>query len=111
MTVRLVAGPTKYEGRVEVHYNGEWGTVCDDGWDLNDAQVICSELSLSAATAAPHNSFYGQGSGKIWLNNINCIGSEETIAYCSHSGWGSYSCSHEEDASVNCTAGRPYTCM
>ena len=82
-----------------------WGTVCDDGWDLNDAQVVCSELGLSAATAAPHNAFYGQGSGQIWLNNLNCIGTEETIAHCSHSEWASYDCSHEEDASVNCTAG------
>ena len=89
-----------------MYYNGIWGTVCDDGWDLNDAQVVCSELGLSAATAAPHNAFYGQGSGQIWLNNINCIGTEESIQNCSHSRWESHSCSHEEDASSKCTVGK-----
>ena len=107
-TVRLVNGPTKYEGRVEVYHNGEWGTVCDDGWGLNDAQVVCSELSLAEATAAPHNAFYGQGSGQTWLADMTCIGTEETIADCPHSGWGFHNCSHEEDASVNCTAGMTY---
>ena len=88
-----------------MYYNGVWGTVCDDGWDLNDAQVVCSELGLSAATAAIHNAFYGEGSGQIWLDNVNCIGTEGTTVDCSHSGWGSHNCSHGEDASVNCTAG------
>ena len=105
-TVRLVDGPTNYEGRVEVYHNGEWGTVCDDGWDWNDAQVVCRELDLGDAAAVRHGIFYGQGSGQgsgqIWLNDLNCVGTERTIGLCSHSGWGSHNCSHEKDASVKC---------
>ena len=104
-TVRLVNGPTKYEGRVEVYHNGVWGTVCDDGWDLNDAQVVCSELGLGKATAAQHGAFYGRGSGQIWLDDVNCVGTEGTIGNCSHSGWGIEDCFHGKDASMNCTAG------
>ena len=107
-TVRLADGPTKFEGRVEVHYNNEWGTVCDDFWDLNDAQVVCTELRYGPPVAAPQRAFYGQGSGQIWLDNVNCDGSEETIRNCSHRGWGIEDCSHSEDASVNCTAGSMY---
>ena len=103
--VRLVNGSTKYDGRVEVYYNGEWGTVCDDDWDLNDAQVVCSELGLGKATAALRGAFYGQGTGEIWLDNVNCVGNELTIGNCSHRGWGIEDCGHFEDASVNCTAG------
>ena len=104
--VRLVDGPTKYEGRVEVYHNGEWGTVCDDGWDLNDAQVVCTELDLGKAVAARHSAFYGQGSGQIWLDEVNCVGTEETIRNCVQGGWGNHDCSHGKDASVNCTAGK-----
>ena len=102
--VRLVNGPTNFEGRVEVYYNGEWGTVCNDGWDLNDAQVVCSELGFGRAIVAAQNAFYGQGSGTIWLDNVNCIGTEFTIGDCSHNGWGVEDCSHSEDASVKCSA-------
>ena len=91
---------------MEVHYNGEWGTVCDDFWDLNDAQVVCNELGLGQAVAARTSAFYGQGSGQIWLDDVNCAGTETTIRNCLHRGWGIENCYHGEDASVNCTVGK-----
>ena len=105
LVVRLVNGPTKFEGRVEVHHNGVWGTVCDDRWDLNDAQVVCSELDYGNAVAARPRAFYGRGSGQIWLDNVNCAGTEWTIGNCSHGGWGIEDCGHHEDASVKCSGG------
>ena len=92
---------------MEVQHNGVWGTVCDDGWDLSDAQVVCSELGLGKAVTAMHNAFYGQSLGQIWLDNLNCIGNEWTIGNCSHRGWRTYYhyCNHYDDASVRCSSG------
>ena len=106
VTVRLVNGSTEYEGRVEVYHNGVWGTVCDDEWDLNDAQAICNELGFGKAVAATHNAFYGQGSGQIWLDDVNCVGTESMIESCSHGGWGSHNCDHRHDAGIKCTSGK-----
>ena len=103
--VRLVNGPTIYEGRVEVYYNGEWGTVCDDRWGLNDAQVVCRELGFSQAINARSRAFYGEGSGTIWLDNVNCVGTELAIEHCSHRGWGIEDCFHSQDAGVKCANG------
>ena len=85
-----------------MYYNGEWGTVCDDGWDLNDAQVVCRQLGFSTAVVASNKAFYGQGSGQIWLDNLNCVGTELTIENCAHNGWGNHNCFHDEDAGVQC---------
>ena len=104
VVVRLVNGPTQYEGRVEVYYNGEWGTVCDDRWDLKDAQVVCKQLGFSQAINASSQAFYGGGSGRIWLDNVNCVGTEVTIENCFHNGWGVEDCDHHEDAGVKCSA-------
>ncbi|EDO26096.1 predicted protein, partial [Nematostella vectensis] len=73
---RLVGGRGPYEGRVEVWYGEEWGTVCDDEWDFNDANVVCKSLGFPAAKAFHRYARYGQGAGRILLDNVECTGSE-----------------------------------
>lgn len=60
--VRLVNKEgSRGQGRVEVLYEGVWGTVCDDGWDINDASVVCKELGFGKAKEASKHSSFGKG--------------------------------------------------
>ncbi|XP_010186573.1 PREDICTED: deleted in malignant brain tumors 1 protein-like, partial [Mesitornis unicolor] len=101
--LRLVNGPHRCAGRVEVFHNQHWGTICDDGWDLKDAAVVCRQLGCGTAMSAPGLSGFGQGSGPIWLDRVSCLGTEATIAECPGRPWGHHSCNHVEDASVVCS--------
>ena len=101
--IRLVEGSSYNEGRVEVNYDGEWGTVCDNGWDYNDANVVCRQLGYSSAATIYSNAHFGQGSGPILLEDITCTGNELTLSSCGHLGFGiTRSCTHFEDAGVRC---------
>uniref|UniRef100_UPI00358F2D10 scavenger receptor cysteine-rich domain-containing group B protein-like isoform X2 n=1 Tax=Myxine glutinosa TaxID=7769 RepID=UPI00358F2D10 len=101
-TLRLVGGSHHCEGRVEILYNGTWGTVCDDLWSFNDAQVACRQLGCGAVIASPHRARFGQGNGPIWMDNMLCSGNETNLSHCQHSGWENHNCHHSEDASVIC---------
>ncbi|KAF1533020.1 Deleted in malignant brain tumors 1 protein, partial [Eudyptula minor] len=106
-TLRLVNGPHRCAGRVEVFHNQQWGTICDDGWDLNDAAVVCRQLGCGTAMSAPGLSGFGQGSGPIWLDGVSCLGTEATLAECPVKPWGHHTCNHVEDAGVVCS-GNPH---
>ena len=96
-----------YAGRVEVYSSGQWGTVCDDGWDINDANVVCHQLGFERSLAAHCCAAFGQGSGSIWLDDLACNGSEYSLTNCSHNGLESHNCSHGKDAGVVCSNGEP----
>ena len=101
LAVRLVNGSSN-AGRVEVYYNGTWGTVCDNYWDIKDADVVCKQLGFRYALNAYQRAHYGEGTGPIILDNVNCLGSESSLFSCKHSGVGKHYCSHKKDASVQC---------
>uniref|UniRef100_A0A3P8QYX1 SRCR domain-containing protein n=1 Tax=Astatotilapia calliptera TaxID=8154 RepID=A0A3P8QYX1_ASTCA len=97
------SGSTRCSGRVEVYHNNSWGTVCDDGWDLNDAQVVCRQLNCGSALEVPQSAHFGAGTGQIWLDNVTCSGNESSLTECQHSGFGSNRCEHGQDAAVICS--------
>ena len=103
--VRLSGTGAPGSGRVEVFYNGVWGTVCDDSWDINDAHVVCRMLGFPKALQANVRAKYGRGRGKIWLSKVKCSGNEANIAKCSHDRWGKHFCYHSRDAGVKCSVG------
>eukprot|EP00057_Strongylocentrotus_purpuratus_P008416 XP_011662890.1 PREDICTED: deleted in malignant brain tumors 1 protein [Strongylocentrotus purpuratus] len=100
--IRLVSGSTIRVGRVEVLYNGEWGTVCDSGWDMQDARVVCRSLGFGQALEAVSGAGFGEGTGTIVLDDVNCSGNEEDIFQCGNAELGISNCGHGQDAGVRC---------
>ncbi len=100
--VRLVNGPSANKGRVEVYYDGQWGTVCDDRWHNRDGDTVCRQLGYAYAEHIYFRSRYGEGTGPIWLDEVACETNSQSILECTHNGWGNTDCKHREDASVDC---------
>uniref|UniRef100_A0A8C5PQC0 SRCR domain-containing protein n=1 Tax=Leptobrachium leishanense TaxID=445787 RepID=A0A8C5PQC0_9ANUR len=100
--LRLIGGQNNCSGRVEIFYQGVWGTVCDDSWDMNDAEVVCRQLGCGSAQAAVGEAMFGYGKGPIWMDEVNCKGNEEALHDCSSLPWNTSDCRHKEDAGVSC---------
>lgn len=100
--VRIADSGKKGTGRVEIYHENQWGTICNDFWDLNDATVVCQELGYQSALRAFLQPLRGEG--PIWLDNVFCDGIEANLTDCDHNGWGLHNCrtDHSEDAAVEC---------
>ena len=104
--IRLIGNGNEYEGIVEIKYQGVWGTICDDGWDDNDATVVCRELGfLNGVATQP------LFPGPVWLRQVECLGNESKLSLCPHSGVGRVgNCTHGQDAGVKCSGVKGIVC-
>ena len=102
-TVRLVGGPGRCKGRLEVKHQKQWGTVCKAGWHLSAAKVVCRQLGCGKSTLITRCCDKDtQGQGLIWLSNVSCSGREEDLQHCLSGLEGYNNCTHDEDTWVEC---------
>ncbi|CAL8303186.1 unnamed protein product [Lota lota] len=107
--VRLVGGSGRKQGRVEVYLHGDWGSICDSGWNDLNAAVVCRQLGHSGGAVARGG--FGQGKGPIHLDRVRCTGKEEFLGECPSLGQGLQSCRRREDAGVACDVSPPPTSL
>lgn len=88
---------------MEVFINSQWSTVCDDLWDIRDADVVCRQLGYPRALAAARGNTFAMGNGNILLTRVNCVGNESSLLLCDKQV--NNVCNHMEDAGVYCFGG------
>ena len=99
--MRLVNGPTSNKGRVEIYYDYQWGTICDDYWSDTSAQVVCHQLGYPIGYSQ-HHAYYGRGTGPIVLDDVQCKGDELRLLDCTSRAPSEHNCQHSEDAGAEC---------
>ncbi|NXB26353.1 WC11 protein, partial [Rhagologus leucostigma] len=101
--LRVMGGEDECSGRVEIWHQGSWGTICDDTWDVADANVVCRQLGCGSAVSALSEAAFGEGTGPIWLEKVHCKGTELSLWDCPAKPLFGKKCDHKEDAAVNCS--------
>ncbi|XP_038281394.1 T-cell differentiation antigen CD6 isoform X4 [Canis lupus familiaris] len=100
--VRLTGGSGPCAGRVEMLEHRQWGSVCDDSWDLEDSHVVCRQLNCGWAVQALPGLHFAPGRGPIHRDQVNCSGAEAYLWDCPGLPGDGY-CGHKEDAGVVCS--------
>nr|CAH7761024.1 unnamed protein product [Callosobruchus chinensis] len=100
--IRLVNGSSSHEGRLEVSHYGIWGTICDDDFNEDAAKFVCKRLGYKGASTVKKDSYFGAGTGPIWLDQVSCAGEELDLKDCTTWDWGEHNCDHNEDVGVIC---------
>ncbi|KAK2162813.1 hypothetical protein LSH36_91g05015 [Paralvinella palmiformis] len=127
--IRLIGGKARGTGTVVVYHNRKWGKVCDDGWNLEAASIVCKSLGFARALMASTQSHFGGDFTDyvnspyttqfsltsrqcrkhvnyihvdFWLDDVRCAGSEMRLTECEHAPWGVHNCHDNENAGVYC---------
>ena len=119
--VRLVGGTNPLEGRVEICFYNQWGTMCGESWSANEAQVACRQLGYASAgkcvqksrgilddshhvagAVAVSASFYESSDGPVVGSDAVCRGSESRLVDCGFDR--NSNCSHSNDLAIRCVA-------
>ncbi|XP_072122595.1 scavenger receptor cysteine-rich domain-containing protein DMBT1-like isoform X2 [Mobula birostris] len=103
LQLRLFGSEDACAGRLEIYYHGSWGTVCDDSWDIVDANVVCRQLGCGYALEEKFLGICERSTGEIWLDEMRCSGNETDLWKCPSAPWGQHDCSHKEDVTVECS--------
>ena len=102
--IRLTRGKDESQGQVEIGIDGVWGGVCQTGWDIQDATVICKQLGYVYALAATYDNTFGSSlNSRAWISDLACRGEEGTILDCPYTGW-NVACSTDQRAGVVCSS-------
>lgn len=101
--MELFGGHIPGTGHVKIFNDGKWGAVCDDGWVLANANVVCRTLGFQFALGHSTQSWFGEADIEILLDDVQCYGDEETLLDCKSSPWGWSDCTASELAGVFCS--------
>ena len=88
---------------MEVFHENVWGSVCDDAWDVNDAIVACNALGFILQSVNVSVAMLPVGELGVWLDNVDCLGYEQSLTECAYLGWGGSDCISDESVYLNCT--------
>ena len=99
LPVRLRGSPHASAGRLEVWKNNMWGSVCNEHFTIEAANVVCRQLGFDQADYTP-GGYFGQSTGPIHMSNVMCSGNEAAITDCTFST--THSCNHTRDIGIFC---------
>ncbi|XP_016390829.1 deleted in malignant brain tumors 1 protein-like isoform X3 [Sinocyclocheilus rhinocerous] len=101
VSVRLLDGTDACSGRVEIYKDSDWGTICDEGLDDVEGNLVCYEAGCGPLISIQPSAFFKEGSGSVLTDDLNCSGNESSVLDCN---WGNHTdvCDHTKDAGVIC---------
>ncbi len=101
-SVRLVDGTNLCSGRLEVKSDQLWSSVCEDGFDLQDAEVVCRELGCGSPSVF-RGGLYGEAGAPGWMRRLQCEGHESSLLDCRSSGSAGNTCSLGGAVGLTCS--------
>lgn len=111
LALRLVNG-NDCAGRVEVFYNGTWGSICSNRMSQLTAVTMCKQLGCGDGGGIAMDFKYGRGSGPTWLDHIECTEQHSSLWQCQSDPWHPRSCDNRaEETHITCTGNQKCICI